>query len=59
MNAVVNYFIESPSGADAPFAIDINTGQITVKNKVDREALGGKSFIQVCSALKVFSNQAF
>ncbi|GFR69872.1 neural-cadherin [Elysia marginata] len=47
LNAEVNYFIESPSGADAPFAIDVDTGVITVKNKVDREALDGKSFIQV------------
>ncbi|GFN86028.1 neural-cadherin [Plakobranchus ocellatus] len=46
LNAEVNYFIESPSGADAPFDIDIRTGLITVKNKVDRESLA-KDFIQV------------
>ena len=59
LNAEINYFIESPIGADAPFEIDVNTGEITVKNKVDREALGPRSFIQVCPAFNVFNQIKF
>lgn len=48
LNGVIDYSIESPSTmlADAPFDIDKATGQITVKSKVNREALD-KDYIQV------------
>ncbi|XP_055891438.1 neural-cadherin-like [Biomphalaria glabrata] len=48
LNGKVTYTIESPSPtmADAPFNIDSVTGQITVKSKVNLEALD-KDYIQV------------
>ncbi|XP_059140331.1 neural-cadherin-like isoform X2 [Physella acuta] len=48
LNGIVTYSIESPSPslADAPFKIDPSTGQISVKSKVNREALD-KDYIQV------------